>query len=89
MAATAINPPVRTKTQGGFDAIIFEIDPDDSGDGINGRIDTPGMDQIHKSWNEGGTCRNANDDCNIDPHEPAVAEVIKRLRAARLGLADT
>lgn len=83
MASIAINPPVKVKTKGGLDATIFEINPDDMQDGISGMVYTPGMGDIPKSWSEGGTCSNAGDDLNINPHDPAVAAVIDQLRSAR------
>ncbi len=83
MPRVAVNPPVKVKTKGGLDATIFEIDPDDLQDGLNGMIYTPGMGDIAKSWSDVGTCSNAPDDCNIDPHHPDVAAVIARLRAER------
>lgn len=83
MPLIPINPPVKTKTQGGMDATIFEIDTDDLQDGINGIIYTPGMGPIAKSWSDVGICSNAGDDCNLDPHAPEVAEVIEKLKSAR------
>jgi hypothetical protein len=83
MPSIAINPPVKVKTMGGFDATIFEIDPDDLQDGISGMVYTPSMGDSAKSWSDVGICSNAPDGLNIDPRDPAVAAVIDQLRAMR------
>lgn len=76
-----ITPPVKTKTEGGYNATIYEIDPDDV-DCLQGEIDTPGAGIVQKQWNDVGICRNADDTCNIDPNSPEVADLLKRLRGA-------
>ena len=83
MALIPVIPPVKTKTVGGMDATVFEIDTDDLQDGINGVIYTQAMGDIPKSWSDGGICSNAGTDCNLDPHAPEVAAVIGRLKATR------
>lgn len=83
MPSIAINPPVKVKTFGGYDATIFEIDSDDLQDGISGMVNTPAMGDIAKSWSDAGICSNSPDGLNIDPRDPAVAAVIDRLRAMR------
>lgn len=83
MSATPIHPPVKTKTVGGHDATIFEIDPEDDGDGIGGLIDTKYDSDKQRSWNEFGTARNLTPEFNLDTNSIEVAEVISKLRAAR------
>jgi hypothetical protein len=84
MSATPINPPVKTKTVGGHTVTIFEIDPEDAGDGIGGRIDTKYDSDTPRSWNDVGYARNLTPDFNLDPRAIEVAEVISKLRAARM-----
>lgn len=83
MSATPINPPVKTKTVGGHAATIFEIDPEDAGDGIGGRIDTTYDSEKPRSWNDVGIARNLTPEFNLNPNAIEVAEVISKLRAAR------
>lgn len=83
MTVIYVKPPAMARTRGGFKATIFEIQPEDMRDGLSGIIDTPGMGEIHKCWNDVGICSDSSEDCNLDPNEPDVARQIKRLKEAR------
>ncbi len=83
MKSITLNPPVQTLTAGKYPATIFEIVPDDTGDGIGGRVFTPGVGDIVVNWNDCGICRDAPESCNLDPRKPEVAEVIAQLKQAR------
>jgi hypothetical protein len=83
MAIISVNPPVSTKTIGGLDAIIFEIDTDDLRDGLSGIICTPGMGDIVRQWNDVGIYGNATPECNLDTRDPAVSSLIAKLLASR------
>lgn len=79
MGRIAINPPVKTKTIAGYDVTIFEIDCDDT-DLLNGRVITPGMGDFLRNWNNAGICRDASEECNLDPRAPEVANLLMRAR---------
>lgn len=79
MARIPVHPPVHVKSAAGWPVRIMEIDCDDS-DLLHGDIDTSGMGQIQRAWNEVGICRNASPDCNIDARDPAVAALIARCK---------
>jgi len=83
MKKITFNPPVQTLTTGQYPATIFEIDPDDVGDGVGGRVVTPGMGDIVVAWNDVGICRGTVDSSNLDPRKPEVAAVIEQLKQAR------
>lgn len=83
MPAMPLVPPVKTTTKSGMPATIFEIDPADLQDGLNGIVYTPAMGDKPKSWSDVGMCSNATEDWNLDPNAPGVKEAIETLRAAR------
>lgn len=83
MKTITFDPPIKTTTKGGYPAAIYSIDPNDRGDGIGGRIETPGMGDSTHEWDDCGICRNATDSCNLDISKPEVAGVIAKLNAAR------
>lgn len=83
MPTTPLIPPVKTTTKGGMQATIFEIDPDDLQDGLNGIVYTPAMGDKPKSWSDVGICSNADDGWNLDPHAAGVKEAIEALHSAR------
>lgn len=83
MKTISINPPVETITIGKYPALIFEIAPDDIGDGIGGRVFTPGAGDIIVAWNDCGMCRNSPESCNLDPRRPEVAKVVEQLKQVR------
>jgi hypothetical protein len=82
MAIITVYPAVKTKSAGGYDVVILQLDTK-SADPLLGMIDTPGSDHISKSWDEFGLCRDGTDSCNIDPNEPAIAELIQRAKKGK------
>lgn len=83
--ATITIEPIPTKTTGGYDAKITGIDPT-SHDCLKGTIDTPGAGTIKGNWNLGGTCRDSDPKCNLDPRQDEVADAMNT--AKELGARD-
>lgn len=77
--ATIKIDPIPCKTTGGFDAEITGIDPTDH-DCLKGTINTPGAGTINGKWNLGGTCRDNDSKCDLDPRQDEVADAIGTAR---------
>lgn len=73
---------VQVKTKAGWPASIDGVDPSDD-DFLVGTIHSPALGVVNAKWNSGGTCRNKSTDCNLDPHEPDIADVIRTAEGLR------
>ena len=80
MVAMSI-PPVKIKTNGGFQAIICRIDPDDHDCLIGKIVDLPAKfnqgatDEVFE-WDHPGLCRNGHDKININPSNDNIKKLL-------------
>jgi hypothetical protein len=75
VVATLKIEEIRTKSFGGWDVVLTGIDPTDH-DFMHGTIDTPGRGVISGRWDDAGYLRGGTAQCNIDPNDPDIAELI-------------
>lgn len=74
--------PISVQTAGKFPAKITGIDLSSgvNGDCLAGEIITPGAGTLNVFWDNFGRCRDRTDDCNIDPNNLLVKDVIDTVK---------
>ena len=71
--------PVTASSKGLYKVIIDGVDPT-GGDCLKGSITSPNAGKIDGAWDLGGIMRNGSDDCNIDPYDDNVKDVMDLAR---------